>query len=109
MLHKVFPSTGNEYDRSLGTTAAMAVGTYLDLVHQQGWGCCCFRELVTYDQNSFGSPNTHHNRKMPKTPFRSLLEGLPNLNDSEDSNFSTWLIRITLNQSLMKLRKQRPQ
>src|SRR6185369_14967526 len=26
----------------------------------------------------------------------------------EDSKFSTWLIRITLNQSLMKLRKQRP-
>ena len=26
----------------------------------------------------------------------------------EDSKFSTWLIRITLNQCLMKLRKQRP-
>ena len=26
----------------------------------------------------------------------------------EDSQFSTWIIRITLNQSLMKLRKQRP-
>jgi RNA polymerase sigma-70 factor (ECF subfamily) len=27
----------------------------------------------------------------------------------EDSQFSTWLIRITVNQSLMKLRKQRTQ
>src|SRR5580704_2150683 len=38
----------------------------------------------------------------------ALLKAFQNLAEfREDSQFSTWLIRITLNQSLMKLRKQR--
>jgi RNA polymerase sigma-70 factor, ECF subfamily len=38
----------------------------------------------------------------------ALLKAFRNLADfREDSQFSTWLIRITVNESLMKLRKQR--
>ena len=38
----------------------------------------------------------------------ALLKAFQNLSTfREDSQFSTWLIRITVNQSLMKLRKQR--
>jgi RNA polymerase sigma-70 factor (ECF subfamily) len=38
----------------------------------------------------------------------ALLKAFQNLAEfREDSQFSTWLIRITVNQSLMKLRKQR--
>src|SRR5258708_1215272 len=40
----------------------------------------------------------------------ALLKAFQNLAEfREDSQFSTWLIRITVNQSLMKLRKQRIQ
>ena len=36
------------------------------------------------------------------------MKAFQNLEEfTEDSKFSTWLIRITMNQSLMKLRKQR--
>jgi RNA polymerase sigma-70 factor (ECF subfamily) len=37
----------------------------------------------------------------------SAFQNLPAFR--EDSQFSTWLIRITVNQSLMKLREQRTQ
>jgi RNA polymerase sigma-70 factor, ECF subfamily len=41
---------------------------------------------------------------------RVALKAFQNLTDfREDSQFPTWLIRITVNQSLMKLRKQRAQ
>jgi RNA polymerase sigma-70 factor (ECF subfamily) len=51
-----------------------------------------------------------HNREDAEDVVQeSFLKAFLHLDQfREDSKFSTWLIRITLNQSLMQLRKQRP-
>jgi RNA polymerase sigma-70 factor (ECF subfamily) len=51
---------------------------------------------------------THNREDSEDAVQEAFLKAFQNLaNFREDSQFSTWLIRITVNQSLMKLRKQR--
>jgi RNA polymerase sigma-70 factor (ECF subfamily) len=51
---------------------------------------------------------THNREDSQDAVQEAFLKAYQNMAEfREDSQFSTWLIRITLNQSLMKLRKQR--
>jgi RNA polymerase sigma-70 factor, ECF subfamily len=51
---------------------------------------------------------THNREDSQDAVQEALLKAFQNLGEfREESQFSTWLIRITVNQSLMKLRKQR--
>ena len=51
---------------------------------------------------------THNNEDAQDAVQEAFFKVFRNLNNfREDSLFSTWLIRITVNESLMKLRKQR--
>ncbi len=93
--------------------AAMAVATDdLDLVHASKNGdVAAFEQLVKrYDRKLFRiAQHVTHNREDSEDVVQeAFLKAFQNLGEfREDSKFSTWLIRITLNQSLMKLRKQR--
>jgi RNA polymerase sigma-70 factor, ECF subfamily len=93
--------------------AARGVATDdLDLVHASKNGdVVAFEELVRrYDRKLFRiAQNVTHNREDSQDVVQeAFLKAFQHLGDfREDSKFSTWLIRITLNQSLMKLRKQR--
>ena len=84
----------------------------LDLVHasKQGDGAA-FEQLVKrYDRKLFRiAQHVTHNREDAEDAVQeAFLKAFQHLGEfREDSKFSTWLIRITLNQSLMKLRKQR--
>ena len=45
---------------------------------------------------------------MPKTFCRRLFKGLQHLSDFQgQSKFYTWIVRIAVNESLMKLRKRK--
>jgi RNA polymerase sigma-70 factor (ECF subfamily) len=84
----------------------------LDLVHATKNGdVAAFEQLVKrYDRKLFRiAQSVTHNREDSQDAVQeAFLKAYQNLGTfREDSNFSTWLIRITLNQSLMKLRKQR--
>src|ERR1700761_1644062 len=84
----------------------------LDLVHASKQGDVdAFEQLVKrYDRRLLRiSQTVTHNREDSEDAVQeALLKAFQNLTDfREDSQFSTWLIRITVNQSLMKLRKQR--
>jgi RNA polymerase sigma-70 factor (ECF subfamily) len=86
----------------------------LDLVHASKEGdVAAFEQLVRrYDRRLLRiSQTVTRNREDSEDAVQeALLKAFQNLADfREDSQFSTWLIRITLNQSLMKLRKQRTQ
>jgi DNA-directed RNA polymerase specialized sigma24 family protein len=90
--------------------AAMTVGSDdLDLVHASKIGdVAAFERLVKrYDRKLFRiAQHVTHNRE--DAVQEAFLKAFQHLNEfREDSKLSTWLIRITLNQSLMKLRKQR--
>jgi RNA polymerase sigma-70 factor (ECF subfamily) len=93
--------------------AAMTVGSDdLDLVHASKNGdVAAFEQLVKrYDRRLFRiAQHVTHNREDAEDAVQeAFLKAFQHLNEfREDSKFSTWLIRITLNQSLMKLRKQR--
>lgn len=93
--------------------AAMTVGSDdLDLVHASKNGdVAAFEQLVKrYDRKLFRiAQHVTHNREDAEDAVQeAFLKAFQHLNEfREDSKFSTWLIRITLNQSLMKLRKQR--
>lgn len=94
-------------------SAAVAVATDdLELVHASKNGdVAAFEELVKrYDRKLFRiAQNVTHNREDSEDVVQeAFLKAFQHLREfREDSKFSTWLIRITLNQSLMKLRKQR--
>jgi len=94
-------------------SAAVVVATDdLELVHASKNGdVAAFEELVKrYDRKLFRiAQNVTHNREDSEDVVQeTFLKAFQHLGEfREDSKFSTWLIRITLNQSLMKLRKQR--
>jgi RNA polymerase sigma-70 factor, ECF subfamily len=85
----------------------------LALVHASKRGeVCAFEELVErYDRKLLRiAQYMLHNREDAEDVVQeAFLKAFLHLGQfREDSKFSTWLIRITLNESLMKLRKQRP-
>jgi RNA polymerase sigma-70 factor, ECF subfamily len=89
-----------------------AASNDLDLVHASKNGdAAAFEQLVKrYDQRLFRiAQSVTHNREDSQDAVQeAFLKAYQNLGTfREDSQFSTWLIRITVNQSLMKLRKQR--
>src|ERR1700722_4641745 len=84
----------------------------LDLVHASKRGdLAAFEQLVKrYDRRLLRiSQTVTRNREDSEDAVQeAFLKAFQNLAEfREDSQFSTWLIRITVNQSLMKLRKQR--
>src|SRR5215471_2717623 len=84
----------------------------LDLVRAtQDGDVSAFEELVErYDRKLFRiAEHITHNREDSQDAVQeAFLKAFQHLGDfREDSQFSTWLIRITVNQSLMKLRKLR--
>jgi RNA polymerase sigma-70 factor (ECF subfamily) len=96
-------------------SAQLAVTTVasddLDLVHASKNGdVAAFEQLVKrYDRKLFRiAQHVTHNREDAEDAVQeAFLKAFQHLGEfREDSKFSTWLIRITLNQSLMKLRKQ---
>ena len=97
-------------------SAQLAVRTVasddLDLVHASKNGdVAAFEQLVKrYDRKLLRiAQHVTHNREDSEDAVQeAFLKSFQHLGEfREDSKFSTWLIRITLNQSLMKLRKQR--
>jgi RNA polymerase sigma-70 factor (ECF subfamily) len=94
------------------SSAQFAASNDLDLVHASKQGDAgAFEQLVKrYDRRLLRIAQTvTHNREDSEDAVQeALLKAFQNLADfREDSQFSTWLIRITVNQSLMKVRKQR--
>jgi RNA polymerase sigma-70 factor, ECF subfamily len=92
-------------------SAQFAASDDLDLVHASKKGdAAAFEQLVKrYDRRLLRiSQTVTRNREDSEDAVQeSLLKAFQHLADfREDSQFSTWLIRITLNQSLMKLRKR---
>jgi RNA polymerase sigma-70 factor (ECF subfamily) len=86
----------------------------LDLVHASKKGdLAAFEQLVKrYDRRLLRiSQTVTHNREDSEDAVQeAFLRAFQNLAEfREDSQFSTWLTRITVNQSLMKLRRQRAQ
>ena len=84
----------------------------LALVHASKIGdVAAFEELVRrYDRKLFRIAQhlTHNREDAQDIVQESFLKAFQHLGQfRENSKFSTWLIRITLNQSLMKLRKRR--
>jgi RNA polymerase sigma-70 factor, ECF subfamily len=84
----------------------------LDLVHASKNGdVAAFEQLVKrYDRKLLRiAQHVIHNREDSEDAVQeAFFKAFQNLGQfREDSQFSTWLIRITVNQSLMKLRKQR--
>src|SRR5580692_3910482 len=84
----------------------------LDLVRASKNGdVAAFEQLVKrYDRKLLRiAQHVIHNREDAQDAVQeAFLKAFQNLGQfREESQFSTWLIRITLNQSLLKLRKQR--
>jgi RNA polymerase sigma-70 factor, ECF subfamily len=84
----------------------------LDLVHASKNGdVAAFEQLVKrYDRRLLRiAQHVTHNREDSQDAVQdAFLKAYQNLGKfREDSQFSTWIIRITVNQSLMKVRKQR--
>ena len=96
------------------SSVQFAASNDLDLVHASKNGdVSAFEQLVKrYDRRLLRiSQTVTRNREDSEDAVQeALLKAFQNLAEfREDSQFSTWLIRITVNQSLMKLRKQRTQ
>jgi len=91
----------------------LAAHNDLALVHASKNGDVpAFEQLVKrYDRRllRIAQSVTHNREDSQDAVQEAFLKAFQNLNQfREDSQFSTWLIRITVNQSLMKLRKQHP-
>jgi RNA polymerase sigma-70 factor, ECF subfamily len=92
--------------------AATALATDdLDLVHASKNGdVAAFEQLVKrYDRKllRIAQSVTHNREDSQDAVQEAFLKAFQHLGEfREDSKFSTWLIRITVNQSLTKLRKQ---
>ena len=89
-----------------------AAGGDLDLVHASKSGDVgAFEQLVKrYDRKllRIAQGVTRNKEDSQDAVQETFLKAFQKLAEfREDSKFSTWLIRITVNQSLMKLRKQR--
>jgi RNA polymerase sigma-70 factor, ECF subfamily len=92
--------------------AAAVASDDLDLVHATKNGdVAAFEQLVKrYDRKLLRiAQHVTHNREDAEDAVQeAFFKVFQNLGEFRgDSKFSTWLIRITLNQSLMKVRKQR--
>jgi RNA polymerase sigma-70 factor (ECF subfamily) len=92
-------------------SAQFVASNDLDLVHASKKGdAAAFEQLVKrYDRRLLRISHTvTRNREDSEDAVQeALLKAFQNLAEfREDSQFSTWLIRITVNQSLMKLRKR---
>ena len=99
-------------DNSAQLAVATAARDDLELVHASKNGdVAAFEQLVKrYDRKLFRiAQHVTHNREDSEDVVQeAFLKAFQHLGEfRESSAFSTWLIRITLNQSLMKLRKQR--
>jgi RNA polymerase sigma-70 factor (ECF subfamily) len=97
---------------SAQSVAVGEVGNDLELVHATKNGdMSAFEQLVErYDTRLLRiAQNVTHNREDAQDAVQeAFLKAFQHLDGfREDSKFSTWLIRITVNQSIMKLRKQR--
>src|SRR5919108_5548564 len=72
-----------------------------------------FEELVRrYDRNVFRIANhiTHNTEDAEDVVQEAFLKAYQNLgNFQEQSKFYTWLVRIAVNEALMKLRRRRPE
>src|ERR1700682_1750966 len=84
----------------------------LDLVHASKNGdVAAFEQLVKrYDRKLFRiAQHVTYNREDAEDAVQeAFLKAFQHLGEfREDSQFSTWLIRITVNQALMKVRKRR--
>src|SRR5260370_3956145 len=84
----------------------------LDLVHASKNGnTAAFEQLVKrYDRKllRIAQSVTHNREDWQDAVQEAFLKAYQHLADFQEAcQFSTWLIRITVNQSLMKLRKQR--
>src|ERR1700740_438702 len=84
----------------------------LDLVHAtQNGDVAAFEQLVKkYDRRllRIAQSVTHNLEDSQDAGQEAFLKAYQHLAEFRgDSQFSTWLIRITVNQSLMKLRKHR--
>lgn len=84
----------------------------LDIVHTtQNGDVSAFEQLVgRYDRKllRIAEHITHHREDSQDAVQEAFLKAFQHLGDfREHSQFSTWLIRITVNQALMKLRKRR--
>jgi RNA polymerase sigma-70 factor (ECF subfamily) len=96
-----------------GQLAVKAVASDdLDLVHASKNGdVAAFEQLVKrYDRKllRIAQSVTHNTEDAQDAVQGAFLKAFQNLGQFlEESQFSTWLFRITVNQSLMKLRKQR--
>ena len=93
-------------------TVRVVASNDLDLVHASKNGdIAAFEQLVTrYDRKllRIAQSVTHNREDSQDAVQEAFLKAYQNLAAfREDSQFSTWLIRITVNQALMKLRKQR--
>src|SRR5438034_4963545 len=100
MTENVKFATGYTFDRDLA------------LVHACNSGdAAAFEELVKrYDSKLFRvAQHITHNREDAQDAVQdAFLKVFRKLTQfRENSQFSTWLIRITVNESLLKLRKQR--
>jgi RNA polymerase sigma-70 factor, ECF subfamily len=88
------------------------VANDLDLVHASKKGdVVAFEQLVKrYNRKLFriAQTVTHNTEDAEDAVQEALFKAFRNLDQfREESKFSTWVIRITVNQSLMKLRKWR--
>jgi RNA polymerase sigma-70 factor, ECF subfamily len=105
------PGTNMNAD-SAQSAVTTVVSDDLDLVHASKNGnVAAFEQLVTrYDRRLFRIAHrvTHNREDSEDAVQEAFLKAFQYLGGfRQDSTFSTWLIRITLNQSLMKVRKQR--
>jgi RNA polymerase sigma-70 factor (ECF subfamily) len=112
----VFQSDVTHMEHMETDSAQLAVGPVasddLDLVHASKNGdVAAFEQLVKrYDRKLLRiAHHVIHNREDSEDVVQeAFLKAFQHLGDfREDSQFSTWLIRITVNQALMKLRKLR--
>src|SRR5438552_353220 len=83
----------------------------LDLVHAtQGGDVSAFELVERYDRRllRIAEHITHNREDSQDAVQETFLKAFQHVGDfREHSQFSTWLIRITVNQALMKLRKRR--
>ena len=95
-----------------GNSSQLAAAGDIELVHASRNGdMSAFQQLVErYDRRLFRiAQHITHNREDSQDAVQeAFLKAFEHLGQfREESKFSTWLIRITLNQSLMKVRKRR--
>jgi RNA polymerase sigma-70 factor, ECF subfamily len=109
----VLPAPGTNMTAGSTQSAERTVtNADMDLVHASKNGdVAAFEQLIKrYDRKLLRIAHhvTHNREDSQDAVQEAFFKAFQNLGEfREDSQFSTWLIRITVNQSLMKLRKRR--